>query len=71
MIPQQSKKIKYYFAKENQINLEIGKVAFEKPVTLNLNGKDWLTFLCTPSDLKALAIGFLYNESLIQAISKI
>ena len=43
----------------------------EKPVTLSLNGIDWLTFLCTPSDLEALAIGFLYNESIIQAISEI
>jgi FdhD protein len=38
----------------------------EKPVSLSVNGESWLTFMCTPSDLEELAVGFLYNEEIIQ-----
>jgi FdhD protein len=38
----------------------------EKPVTLTVNNEHWLTFMCTPIDLEALAVGFLYNEDIIQ-----
>ncbi|MFC1936805.1 formate dehydrogenase accessory sulfurtransferase FdhD [Chloroflexota bacterium] len=37
----------------------------EKAVTLSVNGKEWLTFMCTPIDLEALAVGFLFNEKVI------
>jgi FdhD protein len=39
----------------------------ETPVTLAVNSEAWLTFLCTPTDLDALAVGFLFNEGVIQA----
>ncbi|HUH96837.1 MAG TPA: formate dehydrogenase accessory sulfurtransferase FdhD [Anaerolineales bacterium] len=38
----------------------------EAPVSLTVNGEVWLTFMCTPVDLEALAVGFLYNEGLIE-----
>lgn len=37
----------------------------EQPVSLTVNNEFWLTFMCTPSDLKELAVGFLYNEEVI------
>jgi FdhD protein len=37
----------------------------ETGVTLTVNGELWLTFMCTPSDLPQLAIGFLFNEEII------
>jgi FdhD protein len=37
----------------------------EVGVTLTVNGEPWLTFMCTPSDLPQLAIGFLFNEEII------
>lgn len=40
-------------------------VIVEQPVSLTVNGKVWLTFMCSPSDLDALAVGFLYNENVI------
>ncbi len=43
----------------------------ETPVSLSINGEVWLTFMCTPTDLEALAVGFLYNEGLIQRIEEI
>jgi FdhD protein len=43
-----------------------GGVIVEQPVSLSINGEEWLTFLCTPVDLEALAVGFLFNENFIQ-----
>ncbi len=50
---------------------EISTVIVEKPVTLYVNGKSWLTFMCTPKDLKELAAGFLFNEGIIQSKNEI
>jgi len=38
----------------------------ESPVSLTVNGQAWITFMCTPVDLEALAVGFLYNEGIIE-----
>jgi FdhD protein len=43
------------------------EAAEERPVSLTVNGQVWLTFMCTPADLDALAVGFLFNEGLIDA----
>ncbi len=40
-------------------------VIVEKPVTLYVNGTNWLTFMCSPKYLKELAAGFLFNEGII------
>lgn len=50
--------------------IEAGVIA-EKPVSLTVNGTVWLTFMCTPIHLEALAVGFLYNENLIQSIEDV
>jgi FdhD protein len=41
-------------------------VITETTVALHVNGKNWLSFACSPSDLDALAAGFLFNEGFIQ-----
>jgi len=46
-------------------------VIVETPVTLTVNGHVWLTFMCTPTDLEALAVGFLYNEGVIKKVEEI
>ena len=38
----------------------------ETPVSLTVNGQNWLTFMCTPVHLEAMAVGFLYNEGVIE-----
>jgi FdhD protein len=43
----------------------------EKPVALYVNGILWLTFMCTPNLLKALAVGFLYNEGVIDSSEQV
>lgn len=48
-----------------------GSAVIETPVGLTVNGAPWLTLMCTPVDLEALAIGFLFNEGLIQSMQEV
>jgi FdhD protein len=43
----------------------------EQAVALTVNGEAWLTFMCTPSDLRELAIGFLFNEEIIGDMAEV
>lgn len=43
----------------------------ETPVSLTVNGQVWLTFMCTPVHLEAMAVGFLYNEGIIETMGEI
>ncbi|NPV77646.1 MAG: formate dehydrogenase accessory sulfurtransferase FdhD [Anaerolineae bacterium] len=43
----------------------------EQAVLLTVNGEAWLTLICTPHDINALAIGFLYNEGIIDSFDEI
>lgn len=42
-------------------------VVAESPLTLILNDQELVTLLCTPDDLKYLAIGFLFSEGFIES----
>ena len=43
----------------------------ETPVSLTVNGLVWLTFMCTPVQLEAMAVGFLYNEGIIESMQEV
>ena len=43
----------------------------EAPVSLTVNGQVWLSFMCTPVNLEALAVGFLYNEGVIESMAEV
>jgi FdhD protein len=43
----------------------------ETPVSLTVNGQVWLTFMCTPVNLEALAVGFLYNEGILESMDEV
>ena len=43
----------------------------ETPVSLTVNGEAWVTFMCTPTDLEAMAIGFLFNEGVIESMAEV
>jgi FdhD protein len=46
-------------------------IIVETPVSLTVNGEIWLTFMCTPTELEALAVGFLFNEKVIDSKNEI
>lgn len=46
-------------------------VAAEIPLTINVNNQELVTLLASPSDLKDLAVGFLYTCGLIKKYSDI
>lgn len=48
-----------------------GEVISEQAVTLTVNGEEWVTLMCTPTFLEALAVGFLFNEGLIRSIDEV
>jgi FdhD protein len=43
----------------------------EQSISLTVNNELWLTFMCTPTDLEALAVGFIYNEEIIETIDDV
>ena len=59
---------RYEFKKWEHHNAE---TIVETPVSLTVNGKVWLSFMCTPVNLEALAVGFLYNEGIIEAMDEV
>jgi FdhD protein len=46
-------------------------IVIEAEVMLSVNNSAWLSFRCSPENLEALAVGFLYTESYIQSAGEI
>ena len=67
----QSKKTNTFSYNNGRWVNESTNIITEQPVTLFVNNKSWLTFMCTPIDLEALGVGFLYNEKIIQSLTDI
>ena len=61
----------YYSFDANRWTKTCSQVIVETPVSLTVNGDVWLSFMCTPIDLEAMAVGFLFNERLITTIDEI
>lgn len=59
--------VRYFQYAPERVDSIDAEVIVEKLVSLTVNGEVWLNFLCTPVDLEFLAVGFLYNESIISS----
>jgi FdhD protein len=57
--------IQYLHFETRQWKPERAEIVVETPVSLTVNGEIWLTFMCTPVALEAMAVGFLFNEEVI------
>ena len=66
-----SKPVQYQFCQNGKTEHVDAHIIVEAPVSLTVNGEVWLTFMCTPIQLKALAVGFLFNEGIIQDFSEV
>lgn len=55
--------IRYHkYSREGWLPVQ-SKIIAETAVSLTVNGENWLSFQCSPSDLEALAVGFLLMKS--------
>jgi FdhD protein len=50
---------------------QVANTIVETPVSLTVNAQVWLTFMCTPVDLEAMSVGFLYNEGIIESMDEV
>lgn len=50
---------------------EDDEVAVEYPLTVMVNGKEFATMVCTPSDMEELVIGFLASEGIVRTYEEI
>jgi FdhD protein len=48
-----------------------GEVVREQPLTLYVNGDRFLTLLCSPLQLEALVVGYLWMEKIIQSLDEV
>ena len=48
-----------------------GVLPVEKRVTLHVNGRPLVRLMCTPTQLEELALGFLFNEGVIEKIDEV
>jgi FdhD protein len=58
----------YYDAESRPVR---GVVPAEAVITLNVNGQALVRLMCTPTHLQDLAVGFLFNEGLIQGLGDV
>ena len=63
--------IQYRQYRSGRWNTVESGIIVESSVALTVNGEVWLAFMCTPTDLEALAVGFLYNEGIINSLAEI
>ncbi|WP_166239747.1 formate dehydrogenase accessory sulfurtransferase FdhD [Paenibacillus turpanensis] len=47
------------------------EIVTEYPLTLRLDGEEFATMVCTPSDLEDLVVGFLASEGIIRTMEEI
>ena len=66
-----TKSIKYiHYVAEDWEEVDSSTI-YETPVSLTVNNEVWLTFMCTPLDLEAMAVGFLFNEGVINSYADV
>jgi FdhD protein len=55
----------YLHIKAGRVAEIAGEVVREQPLTVYVNGEKFLTLLCSPMDLEALVVGYLWMEKVI------
>lgn len=65
------KPIQYFQMDSSSQKLLDGTTIVETPVSLTVNGEAWVSFMCTPVLLEAMAVGFLFNEGVIDSMDEV
>lgn len=66
-MPEPSQSISFQQVEHSRRAPTTGSAIRETPVALTVNGQLWTTFMCTPTHLEALMVGFLFNEGVLDA----
>ena len=61
----------YLRVRGGQGNEVTGDVVREQPLTVYVNGEKFLTLLCSPMDLEALVVGYLWMERVIGGLDEV
>lgn len=63
--------VEFYSLGSGSPQLVAGEIVAEAQACISVNGTELATFMCSPEDLEELAIGFLYNEGILNGIADI
>src|SRR5712671_4147685 len=61
----------YFRVKGGHLEEVKGEVVREQPLTIHVNGERFVTLLCSPFQLEALVVGYLWMEKVIEDLSEI
>ena len=61
----------YFHVKGGRLDEVKGEVVREQPLTVYINGERFLTLLCSPFQLEALVIGYLWMEKVVEDLAEI
>lgn len=61
----------YWTVQDDSAELTNGGIIEETLVSIFVNGQELATIMCSPLDQEALALGFLFNEGVIQSIDEV
>lgn len=61
----------YWVVKQGDVELTPGGVIAESILSIYVNGQELATVMCSPLDQEALALGFIYNEGVIESADEV
>ena len=61
----------YFHVKGGRLEEVKGEVVREQPLTVYVNGERFLTLLCSPFQLDALVVGYLWMEKVVEDLAEI
>ncbi len=65
------KSVQYFNIAFGSASHKTGEIVDESLVCISVNGRELATFMCSPTDLKIMALGFLYNEKFIEGMEDV
>lgn len=63
--------VEYVEANPKDWDATAGALIEEAPLVVAINGREWVTLMCTPVDQEELALGFLLGEGIIRSLDDV
>src|SRR5687768_7622865 len=61
----------YLKVRNGRVDEVVGAVVKEQPLTVYVNGERFLTLLCSPVQMEALVVGYLWMEKVIGGLEEV